>query len=91
MDKKIKDLFTNAEFNPPAEEWRIRDIEEDLGFKLPYDYKEFLRFSSGVKGRIGNNDIDLWPANIIAKLNLDNSANFENVVYFGSNAGNGTI
>lgn len=91
MDKKIKDLFTNAEFNPPAEEWRIREIEEDLGFKLPYDYKEFLREFDGVKGKIGNNDIDLWSANFVLKSNLDNSTQFDNVVYFGSDNENDTI
>lgn len=52
MDKKLKDLFRNAEFNSPAEEWRIREIEEDLGYKLPYDYKELLREYDGVKGQI---------------------------------------
>ena len=36
----LKDLFTNAEFNPPAEEWRIREIEEDLISKETLDRLE---------------------------------------------------
>ena len=91
MDKKIKDLFTNAEFNPPAEEWEISNIEEYFEVTLPDDYKEFLYETDGVKGKIGVSDIDIWSAKIIPKLNCDNANKFltmDEIIYFGTNGNN---
>lgn len=38
-----------CEFNPPATEQEIEELESSYGLKLPDEYKEFLRFSNGAK------------------------------------------
>lgn len=37
------------EFNPPASEELIEKCENDYGFKLPEDCKEFFRISNGIR------------------------------------------
>jgi len=38
-----------CEFNPPATEQEIEELESSYELKLPDEYKEFLRFSNGAK------------------------------------------
>ena len=38
-----------SQFNPPATEEKIQDMEKRLGFALPREYREFLLFSNGAK------------------------------------------
>ena len=38
-----------SQFNPPADEGKIQDMEKRLGFALPKGYKQFLQFSDGAK------------------------------------------
>ncbi|MCI6561462.1 MAG: SMI1/KNR4 family protein [Ruminococcus sp.] len=38
-----------SQFNPPATEERIQAMEKRIGFALPREYREFLKFSNGAK------------------------------------------
>lgn len=57
------------ELNPPAEENRVRKAEIELGVKFPSDYIEFISFSNGAEGSIGENYLILWSIDEIIELN----------------------
>src|SRR5579863_4326128 len=45
--------YNNHEFNDPATEEQIDKLEMKLRISLPNDYKDFLRFSNGLEGEVG--------------------------------------
>lgn len=77
------------ELNPPVEENRVRKVEIELGVKFPSDYKEFISFSNGAEGSIGENYLILWSIDEIIELNEAYGVNdFANgLVLFGSDGG----
>jgi len=84
-NKYLKDL----ELNKPASIELIQDVEKNLGIKFPEDYIDFMLFSNGCEGSIGENYIILWNTEDI----IENNENYEvqtyapNIVIFGSNGG----
>ncbi|EHQ28744.1 SMI1/KNR4 family protein [Mucilaginibacter paludis] len=47
----------------------IEDIEQEIGFQLPEDYKLFLRRYSGFEGMINCEYVVLWEIEAILELN----------------------
>ena len=55
-----------SHFNPPTTEDRISDMEKRIGFALPYEYREFLKFSDGAK--IMENCATIYGLNMIISI-----------------------
>jgi hypothetical protein len=68
----------------------IEKTETELMKVFPKDYVEFLLWSNGGEGEIGENYLSLWRCEDIAQLNEDYSIQkylTENFVAFGTNGG----
>ena len=47
----------------------VETFQASTGFVLPKDYADFLRFSNGAAGLIGDNYVVLWQVEELAKFN----------------------
>jgi cell wall assembly regulator SMI1 len=47
------EYFKEGDLRSPASETEISQLERDLGFGLPADYREFLLLSDGYNGDVG--------------------------------------
>jgi cell wall assembly regulator SMI1 len=87
----IKNYFRNTneyqnEFNSPAAEEQIVDLEKQLEITLPSDYKDFLRFTNGFDGQIGEFIVIFDPVETIYNNTRDNCSEFFPwAVYIGTN------
>lgn len=77
------------ELNPPVEEKKVRKVESELGVTFPSDYIEFISFSNGAEGSIGENYLILWSIDEIIELNDAYGVNdfAKGLVLFGSDGG----
>ena len=77
------------ELNPSVEENRIKKIETELGVTFPNDYIEFLSYSNGAEGSIGENYLILWSIEDIIELNEAYGVNefVKGLVLFGTDGG----
>src|SRR5690349_10752747 len=75
MIENLKRLLYLEDVKPGASEETIQTLSEALKTKLPEDYKEFLRFSNGYAGSIGEEGhLILWPAEEVPQANVDYKA-----------------
>jgi len=68
----------------------IKKIEIELGWIFPKDYVDFLLWSNGGEGEVGENCISFWRCEDIVQLNKDYGIqNYltENFVAFGTDGG----
>lgn len=56
---------------PCAATLAIEQLEQQLNVVLPADYKQFLLWSNGGEGPIGDSYLVLWPVEKVAQLNED--------------------
>jgi SMI1 / KNR4 family (SUKH-1) len=63
------DYFRHEDLQPPASEADLARLEENLGFRLPDDYRAFLLVSDGYNGDVGDGYAKLWPSYQIASHN----------------------
>lgn len=85
----IKQLVSALERRPPASEDAVRDLMSGSWVALPEDYLDFLRYSNGAEGLIGDSYIALWSAEEILLANegyLTRKFN-PDVILIGSNMG----
>ncbi len=77
------------ELNPPIDRNEIKKVESVLGVAFPDDYVEFITFTNGAEGSIGENYLVLWAIDEIIELNEAYSVNefTEGLVLFGSDGG----
>lgn len=70
MNDTVVKLTAGLQKNPPATENLIRQVEEQLGFSFPADYREFISHFNGASGPVGTTSyLQLWPVEDIPKLN----------------------
>ncbi|WP_215145131.1 SMI1/KNR4 family protein [Exiguobacterium qingdaonense] len=69
MDEQIKTLLSQFELNEPASEINIKKVEELLSINFPQEYYEFLLFSNGGEGVIGQSYLVLWKIEDLIELN----------------------
>jgi SMI1 / KNR4 family (SUKH-1) len=81
------------ELKLPVGENKVKKVETELGVTFPKDYIEFLSFSNGAEGIIGENYLILWSIDYIIKLNDAYGVNdfVKGLVLFGSNGGDTAI
>lgn len=77
------------ELNPPVEEVKVKKVQTELGITFPKDYVEFILYSNGAEGNIGENYLILWSIEDIIDLNEAYGVNefAKGLVLFGSDGG----
>ena len=64
------EYFKEGDLRSPASETEISQLEKDLGFGLPADYREFLLLSDGYNGYVGAKGYaQLWPVGELTSNN----------------------
>lgn len=74
MDLEMKKLFDTLKLKSPADLQMIRKAEEDLEIKFPDEFIEFLQYSNGTSGYVGDSDnlLNVWG---VHELKDDNTKN----------------
>ncbi|WP_223596755.1 SMI1/KNR4 family protein [Neobacillus bataviensis] len=77
------------ELKPPVEEYMVKKVETKLGITFPIDYIEFISYSNGAEGSIGENYLILWSIEDIIELNEAYGVSdfAKGLVLFGSDGG----
>ena len=76
------------EFNPPATDEQIAELESQLQIELPNDYKEFLKVTNGFAGTVNEFVVDFDPVDKSYQSTQDTCAEFFPwAVYIGTNGG----
>ena len=79
---------TVNEFNTPATDEQISQVENQLQIVLPGDYKEFLKQTNGFAGVANNFVVDFDPVEKIYQSTQDTCAEFFPWgIYIGTNGG----
>ena len=60
MEDETNKILAKLAYRPGADTAQIFETERQLDVRLPDDYREFLEFSNGAEGFIGDNYLDLW-------------------------------
>ena len=53
MNEQFKYLIEKLELNPSVTEEKIKEAEIKLNIRFPVQYKEFMSFSNGAEGNVG--------------------------------------
>jgi hypothetical protein len=70
MNEIVTELTKRLDLKPGASENLLKMVESQLGVSLPPEYADFLKYSNGAEGTIGENSyLVLWPVEEIAPLN----------------------
>lgn len=69
MKKQIIDLLDEMDLNPGAKKESIYDVQKMANISFPMEYIEFLLFSNGAEGKIGNSYLVLWPLEQLEERN----------------------
>jgi hypothetical protein len=77
------------ELNPPIDRNMVKKVESVFGVAFPDDYVEFITYTNGAEGSIGENYLVLWAIDEIIELNEGYSVNEfpKGLVLFGSDGG----
>ena len=74
------------EFNSPAKDEDIGELEKQLGISLPNDYKDFLKFTNGMDGQINEFIVNFNSVDKIYQSTLDTCVKFFPwAIYIGTN------
>ena len=87
--KYFHDIGDNHnEFNDPATEEQIDKLEMQLSIALPNDYKDFLRFSNGFEGEVGDFLVNFEVVDQVYRTTQITCAEFFPwAIYIGGNGG----
>ena len=55
MNNSIINMVSSMELNKPADETKITEVENQIGVQLPIQYKQFMLYSNGAEGELGEN------------------------------------
>ena len=89
MDELIQRIKPRWYGRPGATDEAIRAAEAQLGITFPSDYCEFLTWSNGGEGQVGDDYLSLWPIEEAPQLNEDYQIGkyLPNVIGIGSDGG----
>lgn len=89
MNNNIQEYIEELDLSEGASENLIINVESQLSFTLPNEYKSFMRFSNGAEGSIGKNSyVALWSLDEIVELNKEYNEFVPGLVLFASDGGN---
>ena len=89
MDNKFRKYVDNMQLCQPASLDVITETENKLGIKFPSDYIEFMLFSNGCEGSIGESYLTVWPIEELVETNEDCEVEeyTPGLILFGSDGG----
>lgn len=87
MTLKIKEYFRNTKLDSSITEKYIDIYEEKLGVNLPSDYKEFLLFSNGIEGFIGESYLALFRLEDLLFVHQTTKKDAPNLLVIGTDGG----
>jgi hypothetical protein len=89
MKNIFSELTKGMTLKPGVDEVILEKVTLSLSVTLPQDYIDFLRYSDGAVGFIGENFLQLWSINELESLNKGFGANEFTPGYFlfGSDGG----
>lgn len=89
LDERIKKLISGLELTPPATIQQLKEVESKLGVVFPTQYVEFMLWSNGAEGKVGNSYLVIWPLDQLIPLNEDYAVEefTPGLIYFGSDGG----
>jgi hypothetical protein len=89
MGYNFEKYVSDVQLSLPASIETILQTENKLGVKFPIGYIEFMLFSNGCEGTIGESYISIWPIEEIidANENLEVEKYTPGLVLFGSDGG----
>ena len=90
MEKTILNLTAKMTLTTGASDLDIERMVLSIPYALPEVFLEFLKFSNGVKGRIGNKFLIIWGTNDIISINEGYNVKIfaPGLLLFGSDGGN---
>lgn len=90
IDERKENLFSKMTLHKGATKENIEDAEKNLGIKFPNDYIDFVLFSDGAEGEIGNDYLEIWSVEELLQSNEDMQLNLfvPGLVAFGGDGGN---
>ncbi len=86
----LERLLLKFDRNEPASESAILDFETASGFQLPDDYRQFLLYSNGGEGFIGQHAYAMiWPIEQVVSMNeaYQTAEYAPGLLVFGSDGG----
>ena len=84
-----EDYSRENKFLPPAAPGSIRQAEEDLSIKFPQDYIDFLLFTNGYEGKLGQSYSRFIQVEKIKEYTEDYGREFLPwIVFIGTDGGN---
>lgn len=90
MRETIQELIKGLKTIAGATEISLADLQSALGYSLPEQYIEFLRFSNGAEGSMGEGSyLVIWPVEELVSLNEMNAVRdvAPELLLFGSDSG----
>ena len=86
---EIEVLLGELQLNPPAKPAALDEIERELTFPLPGQYKAFMMHANGAEGSIATNQLHIWRLEDLIEWNrkfeLEDKA--PGLFAFGGNGG----
>ncbi len=86
---RLRKYIIQMKKNPGVSLSSLQNVQEELGFKFPVEYADFLLESNGAEGPIGNAYLVLWALEKIKSWNqmyeVDKYA--PHLILFGSDGG----
>jgi hypothetical protein len=90
VNEELSRLVSTLDTTPGAAPHALADMAATLNVQLPDDYVDFMRFSNGAEGSVGESYLVVWPVDEIVDLNqtyrVDDFA--PGLVLFGGDGGN---
>lgn len=89
MCKELDSLLQNFNGNGVATDEMLKALEQQVGLKLPVDYRDFLAHYNGGEGFIAKQYLIIWRAEEILPFNTDYEVNLyaPGLLLFASNGG----
>jgi hypothetical protein len=89
MENIFTQLTKRMSWFPGVSEEELNKLCSALSFPLPSDYIDFLKFSNGANGFIGDNFLQIWRAEDLRPLNEGYSVKLDtqSLFLFGSDGG----
>lgn len=69
MNEKLKHFIMSMNLKEGVSKDQLLSFQDELNTKLPDDYLDFLKFSNGAKGEIGNYYLEIWSIEEIQTTN----------------------
>ncbi|MCL2079327.1 MAG: SMI1/KNR4 family protein [Oscillospiraceae bacterium] len=70
MNNQIKTYIEKLKLKPPTTKEYLESFERKIGIQLPIEYREFMLYSDGAEGMVGNSYLFIWSIRETMEINL---------------------